>query len=289
MKYDAAIIGTGPAGLSAALNLRLHNKSVVWFGSKDLSVKVEKSEQIANYPGMPLISGQALNESFHRQIEEMGLEITDKMVTAITSSRRGFMVLADNDIYDARTVLLATGAVTGKTYEGEDELLGKGVSYCATCDGYLYKGKTIGIVCTSPMFEHEIVYLAELADKVYLMPLYKDCSVELGNVEIIRANVSKVRGGEHITGVTLTDGTEIDMDGLFIMRTAVAPATLVRGLEMDGPHIVVDRNMATNKKGVFSAGDCTGRPYQIAKAVGEGNIASHSMVEYLSELDKAAK
>ena len=288
MKYDAAIIGTGPAGLSAALNLKLHNKSIIWFGSSDLSMKVGKSERIANYPGVPSVTGGELNESFRRQIEEMGLEITDKMVTAITSSRRGFMVLADNDIYDARTVLLATGVFAGKVYEGEEELLGKGVSYCATCDGYLYNGKTIGIVCTSERFEHEIVYLAELAEKVYLLPLYKDCGIELDNVEIIRSGISAINGEERISSISLTDGSELTVDGLFIMRTAVAPATLVRGLEMDGPHIVTDRNMKTSKKGCFAAGDCTGRPYQIAKAVGEGNVAAHSMVEYLSELERVA-
>ena len=89
-----------------------------------------------------------------------------------------------------------------------------------------------------------------------------------------------------MTGLTLADGTELLIDGFFILRNAIAPSTLLYGLAIEGPHIVIDRSCATNKPGVFAAGDCTGRPYQIAKAVGEGNVAAHSILEYLSALEK---
>ncbi|MBQ2160543.1 MAG: NAD(P)/FAD-dependent oxidoreductase, partial [Firmicutes bacterium] len=130
MTYDVCIIGTGPAGLSAAINFKLHNKSVLWFGSKDMSLKVEKSEKIANYPGIPYVSGPDLNARFMAQAEEMGLEITDKMVTNISATKKGFMVLADNEIYQAKALLLAIGAFTAKPLPGEAEYLGRGVSYC---------------------------------------------------------------------------------------------------------------------------------------------------------------
>lgn len=283
MKYDVAIIGTGPAGLSAALNLKLHNKSIIWFGSKDLSLKVEKSERIANYPGLTKISGEDLNKSFRAQIEDMELEITDKLVTTINQSDAGFMLLADNEVYEARTLLLAMGAVSGKPYVGEEELLGRGVSYCATCDGYLYKGKTIGVVAAGEKFEHEVKYLAELAEKVYFIPLYKDVKIDLPNVEIIRSNIKSVNGEMRVSGITLLDGSEIALEGLFLLRNAIAPTTLIKGLEVDGPHIAVKRNMETNIKGCFAAGDCTGRPYQITKSVGEGNVAAHSILDNLAE------
>ena len=278
MKYDVAIIGTGPAGLSAALNLQLHNKSIIWFGSKELSVKVEKAEVIANYPGLPKISGADLNKNFKKQIEEAGLTITDKMVTNIAATKSGFMILGDNEIYEASTILLATGAVSAKEYENEARLLGKGVSYCATCDGFLYKGKTIFVVCGAKRYEHEVSYLAEMAEKVYLVASYPDCEVDLPNVEKVEGKVKALQGDLKVESVLLSDGTEYNVDGVFLLRTSVAPTSIISGIEMDGPHIVVDSRMQTTKPGVYAAGDCVGRPYQIAKAVGEGNIAAQSIL-----------
>ncbi len=284
--YDVAIIGSGPAGISAALNLKLHNKSIVWFGSSDLSTKVGKSEMIANYPGVPMTSGAELNRTFLAQIEEAGLEITDKKVTNIMATRNGFMVLGDNDIYEARSILLAIGSVPGKGLVGENEYLGNGVSYCATCDGFLCKGKTIAVFCGDKRYEHEVEYLAGIADKVYLQTGYPDSEIDLPNVERLPKPIKEVRGELKANGIVLTDGSEIAVEAVFFLRNAIAPATILSGLEMDGAHIVIDRDMATSIPGCYAAGDCTGRPYQIAIAVGEGNTAAHSILEYLSGLDK---
>lgn len=286
MTYDVCIIGTGPAGLSAAINFKLHNKSVIWFGSKDMSLKVEKSEKIANYPGIPYVSGKELNEKFLAQAEEMGLEITDKLVTNISPMGNSFMILADNEVFEAKALLLAIGAFTAKPIPGEEEFLGRGVSYCATCDGFLYKGKTIAVHCGSEKYEHEVEYLAEIADKVYLSMGYKGNGPELANVEKLDGPIGKVSGEMKVTSIETVKGEKCDVDGVFMLRNAVAPTMLLGGLEMDGPHMVVDREMKTNVKGCYAAGDCTGRPYQITKAVGEGNVAAHSIIDYLSELDK---
>ena len=280
MIYDTAIIGTGPAGLSAALTLKLHNKSILWLGSDMLSDKVGKSEKIANYPGVPMVTGGDLNKIFAEQAEEMGLEITPKRVTNIVKMDDMFMLLADNDMYQARTILLATGIAAAKGFTGEDRLLGSGVSYCATCDGFLYKGKTVAVYCSDERMEHDIRYLEETAGKVYVYSTfgYKPASE---NTEILKSPVREIRGGFKANGITLADGTELDIDGIFVLRSAIAPATLFSGLEIDGAHIVVDRKQQTNYEGCFAAGDCTGRPYQITKAVGEGNIAAHSILEML--------
>ena len=279
MRYDVAIIGTGPAGISAALNLKLHNKSIIWFGSSDLSMKVQKSEKIANYPGVPMVNGQKLNKIFKQQIEEAGLEIIDKMVTNIASTKNGFMILGGNDVYEADKVLLATGTVTAKSLPGEEELLGKGVSYCATCDGFLYKQKKIAVFCGAKRYEHEVEYLAELADKVYLYAAYPDCEIDLPNVERLSSPIKEIQGQQRVESINTVEGDSYEVEGAFILRTAVAPSSLIKKLEVDGNHIAVNRKMETNIPGCYAAGDCTGRPYQIAKAVGEGNIAAHSMLE----------
>ena len=161
--YDTIIIGTGPAGFSAAMNLKIHNKDFLWFGSKNMSSKVEKAEKIRNYPGLPEITGQELQAHFQHHAETMDIEIQEKMVTMIMKNGDSYMVLADNELYEAKTVLFATGVMAAKTLKGEDSFLGRGISYCATCDGALYKGKRIAVICNDARFEHEVAYLAELA------------------------------------------------------------------------------------------------------------------------------
>jgi len=290
--YDVAIIGSGPAGLSAAINLKQRNKEIIWFGSPALSAKVQMSEKIANYPGLGLIPGSELNKKFIEHAEALGIESTDVMVNGVMPFGDRFSISAGSDVYEARAILLATGVMSGKTFAGEKELVGRGVSYCATCDGYLYKGKTIAAYCGSKRYEEEIEYLAEVAEKVYLFCGYKDCEINLPNVEIMKEKIEEVVGEMKVTGLKLkapaaapaaTDDTILAVDALFCLRDAISPGTLVPGIEMNGNHIAVGRDMATNIPGCFAAGDCTGTPYQIAKAVGEGNIAAHSILAYLSE------
>lgn len=283
--YDVAIIGAGPAGMSAALTLKLHDKSIVWFGSRAMSEKIEKSDKIANYPGLGTISGVDLNARFLEHAEELGLELTDKKVTDIMPNKNGFMILADNEVFEAKKLLLAIGYVAAKGFEGEDRLLGRGVSYCATCDGMFYKGKTIAVFCGDKRYEHEVKGLSEIASKIYLFTPYKGASEldEIENIERLTSPIKVINGEMKADSVTLADGTEVVIDGIFILRNAIAPATILKGLELDGPHIKVDRSLRTNIDGCFAAGDCTGRPYQIAIAVGEGNLAAHNILEELGK------
>ena len=280
--FDVAIVGTGPAGLSTALTLKLHNKDIIWFGSAELSDKVGKSEKIANYPGVPMVSGADLNRKFYEQARELGLEPVDKRVTNIADMGGSYMILADNEMFEARTVLLSTGIAAAKGMENESRLLGAGVSYCATCDGFLYKGKTIAVICASKRYEHEVQYLAELAEKVYLNATYKDVGTMPDNVEII-SPIREINGSLKADMIRLNDGTELAVNGIFCLRNAVAPSTLLPGLQLDGPHIVVNRSQETNIPGCFAAGDCTGRPYQLTKAVGEGNVAAHAILDYINK------
>ena len=282
MLYDTAIIGTGPAGLSAALNLKIHEKTLIWIGGKNLSDKLAKAERVRNYPGFIDVAGAQLGAAFAAQAEAMGLGITEAMVSAVYPMGDHYALAAGADFYEARTVLLATGVAARNALPGEQERLGRGVSYCATCDGALYRGRTIGVICANRRFEHEAVFLAGLAEKVYFFPGYADVGPLPQNVEPQAAKVAAVLGDGRVSALRLTDGTQIPVDGLFCLRDSIALNTLLPQLELEDGHIAVDRGMATNLPGCFAAGDCTGRPYQYAKAVGEGNVAAHSIIEYLA-------
>ncbi len=283
MRYDCIIIGSGPAGLSAAINLKTYQKNFLWFGNANLSEKVEKAELVNNYPGLPGVSGKELLQAFQKHKEDMGLEITDKIVSSIYDMGGYYNVMAENQFYETDSIILAMGVVTANQYQGEAEFVGRGVSYCATCDGALYKGKKIAVVSTSKRFEHEVEFLADLAEQVYLFPFYKDCEIERENVEMIKKAPKEITGGFRAEKLHLGDESVLEVDGIFIMRNSIAPTTLLAKLEMQDGHIGVNRQMETNLKGVFAAGDCTGKPYQYTKAVGEGNIAAHSVIEFLGE------
>ena len=285
---DCIIVGSGVAGISAALTLKANGKSFLLFGSPDLSEKIEKAEMIRNYPGLSGVSGSEFAHALKTQLADEQIEIKNEKVGGVYAMKDKFTVLTnDQTAYESRTVILACGVESVKQIDGEDTFLGRGVSYCATCDGFLYKGKTIAVFCTSKRLEHEIDYLANIATKVYLVPMYKGVAVQRENVEIIRKMPQKIDGTKRVEKLVFATAPsqnlpkEIPIDGIFMLRECVSPAVLVGGLQMEDGHVVVDRDMSTNLTGCFAAGDCTGRPYQYAKAIGEGNIAAHAVSTYV--------
>ncbi len=283
MKTDIAIIGAGPAGVSAAINLKIRGADFILFGD-GMSEKVRRSERIANYPGIPNVGGEELAAKYSEHLDSMGIEIKKDMITAVYNMDGSFYLLGKDSQYEAKCVILATGVQAGRTIEGEAELLGSGVSYCATCDGMLYKGKKIAVLCDNADLEHEVTYLAGLAEKVYYLPVFKGAQVEGENIEYLKSGFKSVNGDMRVRSLTLANGEEIAIDGVFFLKKCLPPDALLRGLELTDGHITVDRSMETNIKGCFAAGDGTGRPYQLAKAVGEGNVAAHSALERLAAL-----
>ena len=283
--FDVAIIGSGPAGISSAINCKIRNKSIVLFGQNELSHKVEISEKINNYPGLPNISGKELNAKMREHLDSMGIEINEERITGIYNMKDKFTLLANRKMFEARSVILCLGAETIKPLPNERELLGRGVSYCATCDGMLYKDKKIAVFCDNADGEEEVEYLSDLASEVYYSHKFTS-KIDKANVTHLKSRITAVIGDGKVSGIELADGTNLDVDGVFFIKQAVSADVLLNKLEVQNGSIVVDKNMKTSIDGCFAAGDCTGTPYQIAKAVGEGNIAAHNAVKYLSELDK---
>ncbi len=285
---DCIIVGSGVAGISAALTLKANGKSFLLFGSASLSEKIEKAELIRNYPGFLGGSGKAFADDLKAQLREWEIAVTEEKVAGVYALKEKFTLLTQGGAtYESKSVILACGVEAVKQIDGEEEFLGRGVSYCATCDGFLYKGKTIAVFCTTKRLEHEIEYLAELAETVYLIPMYKEVEVKGENVRVFRKMPTKITGTKRVERIEFASSPaegiskEVAVDGVFMLRDSVSPAVLVGGLQTENGLVVVDRSMATNLKGLFAAGDCTGRPFQYAKAVGEGNVAAHSVTEYL--------
>ena len=284
-RYDIAIIGTGPAGVSAALTAKNRNKSILLLGSRQMSEKVAKAHEIRNYPGLPLVKGEDLTAAFREQLDGMDIPITESRIGAVYAMGDYFALQAGEEMLEAKTVILATGVVMAKTLPGEEELLGRGVSYCATCDAPLYRGRTAAVIGYSPREETEAAFLAGVCSRVMYFPMYADRTDLPETVEVIREKPEGILKAENGLLVKTAAG-EYAADGVFVLREAVAPGQLVPGLETDGAHVKVNRKMETNLPGVFACGDLTGTPYQYVKAAGEGNVAAISAAAYIDKKTK---
>lgn len=274
--------------MSAALTATNRNKSVLLLGSRQMSEKVAKAHEIRNYPGLPAVKGEELAEAFRNHLDSMGITITEKRVGTVYAMGDYFALQIGEEMAEAETVILATGVVQANPLPGEKEMLGRGVSYCATCDAPLYRGKTAAVIGYSPREEAEAAFLSEVCSEVTYFPMYKEETNLPASVRVIR---------EKATGIALEDGKRVvrtengsyAADGVFVLREAVAPDTLVPGLEADGAHVRVNRKMETSLPGVFACGDLTGTPYQYVKAAGEGNIAAISAAAYIDSKRRKEK
>lgn len=282
MRYDVIIVGAGPAGLSAAITLKNRNKEILVIGNTDISEKVSKAHEITNYLGIPAVKGADLAEKFVQHAKSMGVEIVNHQLYTVYSMGEYFSLqTTSNETFEAKSVIIATGVNFGKPYAGENEFLGRGVSYCATCDAPFYKGKKIVIIGATKKEEHEADFMSEICSEVIYVPLYNEETEVNSKVQVVRGVPKEIKGGFKADTLVL-DNQEIKADGIFILRDNVPPSQLVPGLKLDGNHIEVNRKMETNIPGCLACGDIVGTPYQYIKSAGEGNIAAISAVEYLN-------
>lgn len=281
--YDIAIIGSGPAALSAAVNGRQRNKSVCVFGRSLDSSLLFAAEKVDNYLGMPDLSGEELLNQFYAHAVKRGAEFKESRISQILSMGDRFLINAENQFFEAKTLILAIGLNKSRGIAGETEYLGKGVSYCATCDGMLYRNKKVIVVGENEEGEAEANFLADICEKVTYIPLYQPVLYLKENVTTLEERPQAVLGENgRVTGLQ-TEAEKLDCDGIFFAKSSTPPESLLFGLEMDGKNILTDKSMATNLPGVFAAGDCTGAPFQIAKAVGEGLVAALSAAVYIDK------
>lgn len=277
--YDVLVIGGGPAGLSAAVNVRARGRSVLVVSNPLEENPLWPAQRVDNYLGLPGLSGRELLTAMRRHAEDAGADFREGKVLSAVPMGDTWYVSVGRDMENAAAVILAAGVDRGRKFPGEAEFLGRGVSYCATCDGMLYRGKEVAVVGLAADAPQEANWLKEIGCKVtYISPNEPDALRP--DIPAVKAGKVEVLGGQKVEGLR-AGSTTIPCEGVFILRASMAPADLLPGLELDGNYIKVDRNMATSIPGVFAAGDCTGLPLQVSKAVGEGQVAGHRAAEYI--------
>ncbi len=278
MTYSIIVLGSGPAGLSAAAAARGRDKRVLVIGNRWQDSPLAKAEQVDNYLGLPERTGAQLLEEFYQHASRLGTEfVVGKALSLLAWN--GFSITVSNQIYQGESLILAPGVIRTAKFPGEAEYLGRGVSYCATCDGMLYRTKPVAVVGLAPDAPQEANYLKRLGCQVVYVSPNPPQALDPG-IPYVKASKLAVKGEQTVTGLE-ADGTLLPCAGVFILRRAVAPTDLLPNLATEADTIKVDRNMATNLPGVFAAGDCTGAPLQVAKAVGEGHVAALSACAYL--------
>lgn len=276
-RYDIAVVGGGIAGYTAALTAKNLLLDVLWLGTTPFG-KLSLAAKVKNFPSQTG-SGEEFVRALVRQQDAEGILFTPARVDGIYSAGGYYTVTAGKQIFEAQTVILATGVEIAGVLKGERELLGRGVSYCAVCDGALYRGKRVAAVLSGAKYAEEAEHLAKFAETVFCYcPEKLEFSEE--NITVLSAAPMAVLGEQRVEGLLTSEG-EIPVDGVFFCRDGTPPKALCGGLAVEGDRVLVDRTMATNLSGLFAAGDITGRPYQYAKAAGEGCVAAHSARDFL--------
>ena len=277
--YDVAIVGGGIAGYSAALTAKNLRLNYLWLGESNFGKKAKHAEYVRNYPAF-VGDGAAFVRALEKQRKGEGILLTKKRIDGVYKEKDIFTLTAGKESFLSRTVILATGVdLSGGL---GDEFVGRGVSYCAVCDGALYKNKRIAAVLYAEEEVKEAEYLAGFASEVLLFSK-TPVSVQAPNIRVINEAPKSVAGGLRVEKL-LSDQNEYEVDGVFLLGKSAPPSVLCGGVKTEGAHLACGRNLSTNIAGLFGAGDITGKPYQFVKAAGEGCAAAYSARDFVNAL-----
>lgn len=289
MTYDTIIIGKGPAGISAAIYLVRGGFSVLVIGKGRGSL--DRAEKIENYYGFPEpVTGAELFDRGIAQAQRLGVPVINEEVVEI-GMEDSFFVKTVSGVYRARTILLATGkSRSGMKVPGFDELRGKGISFCATCDGFFYRNKQLAVLGSGDYAANELHELLAFTKNITLFTNGVSLSsaafpadIPVINEKITAFTSAESPSGSRLSGISTGDGKDYPFDGVFVALGTAGAADFAAktGVEVNGTDIVVNHEFMTNIPGLFAAGDCIGGFLQIAKAVGDGALASKNIIGFL--------
>lgn len=296
MDVDVTIIGCGPAGLQAAIHAGRRKVDIVLIGHPEKSALYRAD--VENYFGVPYIEGKDLISNGIKQAESLDAEIIKQDVVELDKKGDRFTVLTDHDLeINAQAIILAPGVSREKLgIEGEKEYEGKGVSYCASCDCNFFTDKDVAVIGDGSVAASAVLLLKDYASNVYWLVDELDVAEpirkKIDEVDIdLRTSVTpkRIMGENLVTGIELEDGTQIEVEGVFIELGAKSSTELALDIDLipdpDG-HIPVDSRCMTEMKGVYACGDVTGHPWQLAKAVGQGCMAGTNAAKWIKETRK---
>ena len=294
---DAIIIGSGPAGLAAAIYGKRANLNIAVVEKEyEGTGQIAESSCVDNYLGLPGINGYDLGEQFRNHAVDFGVDFIEHEVVAIEKQPGGWkLAFEDGSSKEARTVIYAAGAQPRKAdVPGEDRYIGKGVSYCAICDGAFYKGKTVAVLGGGDTAVDEALYLSDLCEKVYLIHRRTEFrgaaqrveqASKKANIEfVLGETVKEFVGGEKLTAVRLNSGTSIELNGVFVAYGSKPQTELLRGIVAldDSGYVVANEDGRTSQEGFFVAGDVRTKILrQVVTAVSDGANAITSVAEYI--------
>lgn len=290
--YDLVIIGTGPAGLSASIYGARYKINAVTIG-KLHGGTITEAHLVENYPGVGEISGMELGQKMLEQAESLGAKVIADSIQKIEKQDKIFVLYTRERKYETKRILLAMGAERNKLKtKGEEEFLGKGVAYCATCDGPFFKGKTVSVIGGGNAAVTAAIYMGDVAEKVYLIyrgpelkaePAWIDQLNAKKNIEVIyNTNIEEISGENKVEHIKLDNGSELKLDGVFIEIGSTPAKALIAALDLktdNKGYIEVDAEMKTSTEGVWAAGDITAGEFKLRQAVtatGEGALAVYS-------------
>ncbi len=295
MKYDVVIIGAGPAGLSAGIFTARAGLKTLCLEKLATGGQAALSYEVANYPGFESISGWDLMQKMQQQATSCGMELEFAQVVKLTKLTSSFKIETKQQTYLAKKVIVACGAKARKLgLENELELTGKGVSYCASCDGNFFKNKAVAVVGGGNTAMEDVEYLSKIASKVYLInrsetfradQVTVNAVKKMKNVKIITSSVvTKLIGERNLTGIEMSIANKkrmLAVDGLFVAIGYEPDLEFMKiKIEKDSAgYIVVDKNMQTNVKNLFACGDIISKDFkQIITACADGAVAGNSCV-----------
>ena len=284
--FDVIIIGGGPAGISASLYTKRGNKKTLVINSE--SSTLQEVHKIENYYGFENgISGKELYDIGIKQAKNLGIEVKQEEVLSVKINEKGFEVITNKDTYESEAVIIAVGNKKNKVkIKGIKDFEGKGVSYCAICDGFFYRDKEVAVIGSGNYAISETNDLINIAKKVTILTNgEKAPEFRADNVEINSKPIEEIEGKDKVEKVVFNDRSSINADGIFVAQGTAGGFELAKklGLLIKDNHIIVNENMETNIKGVYACGDCIGGLMQVSKSVYQGTVAGLEVIKFLNK------